>query len=140
MTSSPRTRFIDHQGRAIVLMDFSHILDEGEARRAIAEAKAFVASQPLARNLLTLVDGTGSQCTAAIVERLRDLAKHNEPWVLAGSVVGVNPILRVFLRIILTFTGRKLAAFRTRDQAKAWLVQQHAPPQSVPQEWVESLE
>jgi hypothetical protein len=44
------------------------------------------------------------------------------------------------LRIITSVTGRKLAVFRTREEAMAWLVKQHTPPASVPQEWIESME
>ena len=140
MTTSPRTRFINHQGRAIVLMDFSGITGEAEAMPIIDEAKRFVAARPQVRDLLTLVDATGSVCTGAVVERLKDLAKHNTPWVLAGAVVGLSPILRLFLRIITFVTGRKLAVFRTRDEAQAWLVEQHTPPTAVPEQWIESAE
>jgi len=139
VTNPLRTRFIEHQGRQIVLMDFSHIVDEPLAETVIAEAKRFVAAQPRVRNLLTLVDATGSRCTAPLVEQLRDLAAHNTPWVLAGSVVGVNPILSLLLRIITSVTGRKLAAFRTREEAMAWLVRQQVPPTTVPQEWTEAV-
>jgi hypothetical protein len=140
VTNPARTRFINHQGRAIVLMDFSAIVDEAEARPVIAEAKRFVASRPPVRDLLTLVDATDSRCTTPIVEQLKDLARHNAPWVLAGAVVGLNPILRLFLRIITVVTGRKLAVFRTREAAMAWLVKQRTPPASVPQEWIETTE
>jgi hypothetical protein len=138
VTDNPRTRFVRHQGRAIVLMDFSHIVDEVLATQVIAQARQFVADQPQVRNLLTMVDATGARCTAPLVEQLRDLATHNTPWVVAGSVVGVNAILSLLLRIITAVSGRKLAAFRTRDEAMAWLVRQETPPTSVPQQWTET--
>jgi len=121
-------------------MDFSGITLEDEALPIIAEAKRFVAARPPVRDLLTLVDATGSRCTGPVVEQLKDLAKHNKPWVLAGAVVGLNPILRLFLRIITCVTGRKLAVFRTRDEAQAWLAKQHTPPSSVPEQWAEPAE
>jgi hypothetical protein len=45
-------------------MDFSGITEDSEAIPAIAEAKRFVAARPPVRDLLTLVDATGSRCTA----------------------------------------------------------------------------
>ena len=119
-------------------MDFSHVTDEAIASGAIAEAKRFVASQPRVRNLLTLVDAQGSIYTAPLIEQLKDLAHHNTPWVLAGAVVGLSPLLRLLMRIITTVTGRKLATFRTIDDAKAWLVKQRVPPEQVPEEWTET--
>jgi hypothetical protein len=138
VTVPGRTRFIRHEGRDIVLMDFSQISDEAVATAVIAEAKRFVASQPRVRNLLTLVDAKGSIYTAPLIEQLKDLAQHNTPWVMAGAVVGLTPLLRLLMRIITTVTGRKLGTFRTVDDAKAWLVKQKAPPTQVPEEWMET--
>jgi hypothetical protein len=137
VTGPGRTRFIEHEGRAIVLMDFSQISDEAYATVVIAEAKRFVAGQPRIRNLLTLVDVTGSMATPPLIEQLKDLARHNTPWVLAGAVVGVSMVLRLLMRIITAVTGRKLATFRSVDDAKDWLVAQQAPPTQVPEEWTE---
>ena len=135
-----RTRFVRHEGRAIVLMNFSQITDEALATAAIAEAKRFVAAQPRVRNLLTLVDAQGSIYTAPLIEQLKDLAHHNTPWVMAGAVVGLTPLLRLLMRIITTVTGRKLATFRTLEDAKAWLVKQEVPPTQVPEEWTETAQ
>jgi hypothetical protein len=128
----PRTRFVRHHGRPIVLMDFSRVQDEREALQIIAEARRFVAAQPRMRTLLTLVDVSASTYTPAILEALQNLAKHDEPWVLAGAVVGLNAFRRIALRMITMFSGRQLAVLRSREDAMDWLVQQEAPPSDVP--------
>jgi len=86
----PRTRFIEHEERQIVLMDFSNITDPAEGLAVIEEARKFVAEQPKRRNLLTLVDITGSTQDPKIMDALQALAEHDKPWVLAGAVVGVS--------------------------------------------------
>ena len=128
-----RTRFIEHEGRAIVLMDFSNIWRIDDGLKAIEEARRFVAAQPKQQALLTLVHLTDSTFDDRILEKLKELAVHNRPWVLAGSVVGLRGMQKVMYRLITTFSGRKLAAFDTLEDAKRWLVAQKEPPHSVPE-------
>jgi hypothetical protein len=121
-----RTRFIEHEGRRILWMDFSGILDREEVLRVLQEAKSFVAAQPRARNLLTLVNVADTVFGAQGIKALKDLASHNAPWVLAGAAVGMTTVQHVICRLINTLTGRRLVAFETVEEAKAWLGQQVA--------------
>ena len=127
-----RTKFIEHAGRRIVYMDFSNVQDAGEALRIIEQARLFVAAQPRRKELLTLVNVENSKFDDRIVHALKNLAKHDAPWVLAGAVVGMSALQRVIYRVINTFSGRRLAAFETVEEAKAWLVKHEQPVESVP--------
>src|SRR5438552_4106735 len=127
-----RTRFVQHNGRPIVLMDFTGLHEEAEALVAIDEARRFVASQPRVRALLTLVDVSDSTYTPAIVDGLKALAKHDEPWMIASAVVGLNAFRRIALRIISLVTGRKFAVFTSQLDAMEWLARQKEPPRNVP--------
>jgi hypothetical protein len=119
-----RTGFIEHAGRRIVFMNFAAVNDLAEALAIIDEAQRFIAAQPRDGSLLTLVDVVGSRFDENVVQALKKLAAHNRPWVLAGAVVGMTPLQRVVYRIVNTFTGRRLAAFETHEEAKEWLVRQ----------------
>ena len=66
------------------------------------------------------------------MQALKQLAKHDQPWVMAGAVVGMSPLQRVIYRVINAFSGRRLAAFETVEEAKAWLVRQTQPVPEVP--------
>jgi hypothetical protein len=127
-----RTRFIEHKGTAIVLMDFSNLGPASQPFAVFDAARRFVAAQPRARKLRTLVDVSGATYDLAILEALKSLAAHDEPWVLAGAVIGLTTLRRLAVRTVCFFTGRKLATFRTAAEAKDWLVAQAVPPTSVP--------
>ena len=127
-----RTQFIEHAGRRIVYMDFSGVDDVEEGLRVIEQARLFVAAQPKQKNLLTLVNVEKSKFDDRIVQALKQLAKHDQPWVMAGAVVGMSPLQRVIYRVINAFSGRRLAAFETVEEAKAWLVRQTQPVPEVP--------
>ena len=128
----PRTSFVEHQERQILLMDFTDLVNVEEALAAIEEARQFVAAQPKRRNLLTLVDVTGATQDNRVMDSLQKLAEHDKPWVLAGAVVGVSALKRMLFKLIVMMSGRKLATFATREDAMDWLVHQWVPPSSVP--------
>lgn len=128
------TRFIEHRGVPILLMDFHGIREKTLALREVREAKAFVARQPMRRQLRVLVDVADAQWDGEILEAVRDLVKHDEPYVFASAVVGVNPFARLTLRALLTLTGRKIGMLRDMQSAKDWLVGLERPADVVPDE------
>ena len=103
-----RTQFIEHAGRRIVYMNFSGVGDVEEGLRVIEQARLFVAAQPKQKNLLTLVNVENSKFDDRIVHALKQLAAHDQPWVMAGAVVGMSPLQRVIYRVINAFSGRRL--------------------------------
>ncbi len=120
----PRTRFIEHAGRKILLLDFSNITDPQLALDAIAEARATVARQQPDESLLTLTDVTGSRFDSGVLKAIRELAEHNRPYVRAGAVVGLDGLLKVVYNTLVLLTGRDLRSFDDAASAKAYLLQQ----------------
>ena len=124
-----RTRFIEHDGRRILLLDFSSIRDSAAALLAIAEAKAVIARQPR-NSLLTLTYIKGSAFMPSIVGALQDLARHDAPYVRAAAVVGMSGLQRLAFTAITLFSGRTFRVCRDLEEAKRWLAAQdgQAPP------------
>ena len=116
----PRTRFIEHEGHRILLLDFSDIRDVRVALEAIAEAKAIIAKQPL-RSLLTITHIRGSIFAPSIVRALQDLARHDAPYVRAAVVSGMSGIQRMAFTAIRMFSGRKFHVSEDLEDAKRWL-------------------
>jgi hypothetical protein len=133
-----RIRFMEHKARRILWMDFTGLTGENpETLVAIERARRTVAALPKQKTLLTMTDFTNTKPSLTAIEALKTLAKHNTPWVLAAALVGVPPILRLLVRLVSLTTGRKMAVFRTVAEAKDWLAQQTAPPESVPEQYLD---
>jgi hypothetical protein len=115
-----RTHFIEHRGVRILLLDFSHVMDEDLALAVIAEAKAVVAGQAPG-SLLTLTNVEGSHFDSTVVGALRDLVEHNRPFVRAGAVIGLSGLMRVVFTTLVHLTGRNIRAFDGADEAKDYL-------------------
>lgn len=121
--SVERTYFIEHRGARILLLDFSHVMDEQVAMATIGEARRIVAGQPHG-SLLTLTNVEGSHFDSNIVGALRELVEHNRPFVRAGAVVGLSGLMRVVFSTLVHLTGRNIRAFDQVEEAKDYLAAQ----------------
>jgi hypothetical protein len=121
--SVDRTCFIEHRGARILMLDYSHVMDEQVALAAIARTKEIVAAEP-PNSLLTLTNVEGSHFDSTIVAALRELVEHNRPYVRAGAVVGLSGLMRVVFSTLVHLTGRNIRAFDQMEEAKDYLAAQ----------------
>ena len=119
----PRTRMIEHRGSPILLLDYSDVLDTPEALRHIEETKQIIAQYP-ENSLRTLTYVRGSRYTAPVIDAMKDLVAHNQPYVKAAAVVGMNTLHRIIYRAVVSFSRRNIQVFEDLEQAKDWLVEQ----------------
>jgi hypothetical protein len=118
--ATERIRFITHQGKEILLLDFSDSRAD-EVLEIIDRAASVIATRPQG-SVLTLTDVTNARFNEAVGEGMRKLAVHNKPYVRAGAVVGITGLKRIIFGAVMAFSERKLESFDDREQAKAWLV------------------
>jgi hypothetical protein len=70
---------------------------------------------------LSLLLVSGLRIEASVVDRLREIGRAGAPWVLATAFAGVSALGRIVIRAGAPFTGRKVGAFGTEAEARAWL-------------------
>jgi hypothetical protein len=118
-----RTRFIDHKGKQILLLDYAGIRDPEEALREIQDSKAFVARQPKGSlRVITLV--RDARYNAAVLQGMKDLAAHNAPYVKASAVVGMGGLHRIAYQAVILFSKRNIKTFDGEAEALDWLATQ----------------
>ncbi len=119
-------QFIEHQGRRVLLLDFTEVDDPGESLRLMAEARSVVAAQPRRKELLVIVDVKRMTVNEGVLAAFRELAAHNAPWVLASAVCHADRLGRVMTRANGVMTGRTFTMFDDRQKALDWIVTQGA--------------
>ncbi len=118
-----RISVVEHRGKRILLQDFSGLRSGEEFDRALAEARAYIASQP-AKSVLSVFDATQAHYDAATLAALKDFTRGNSPYIRASAVVGVAGLLNVALMAVSAFSGRTLKSCPDRTAAMDWLVEQ----------------
>jgi len=118
-----RIRFEEHQGKKILIEDFTQLKPGEEFMSTLASAKTTIASQP-PKSVLAVLDATGASFNAEILGAMKEFTRDNTPYVKAATVVGITGMLEVALSAVSKFSGRDFKSFPTRDAAIEWLIKQ----------------
>jgi len=117
-----RIRFVEHQGRRILLIDVSHC-SAHELAKLAQVVPSYVQSEPLG-SVLLLADFTGAEFDRIAIDRLKESAVFDRPHLKQSAWVGIEKLPKVFYEHIKSFSRRELPTFRTREEAMQWLVEQ----------------
>jgi SpoIIAA-like len=119
-------RFIEYKGKEIYFVDYTDIKSQEEFLKVIKSTNAFRenARKTGKRNVLILVDITGSYVYGETLDALKRAAKLSRELSKKEAIVGVTGPKKVMLRIVQLFTGMQLRPFVTLEEAQEWLIQE----------------
>jgi len=115
-----RISCIEHKGRQILLVDMSHCTPR-EVEKICLLVPSYVTVEPPG-SVLLLADFTGAEFDRTAIERLKESAVFDRPHLKRSAWVGIDRLPHVFYEHIKTFSQRDLPAFKTREEAMDWLV------------------
>jgi hypothetical protein len=115
-----RVRFISHQGKKILLIDFSRCSAE-EIVLLLPEIQEVITSEPR-DSVLALADFTDAKVGRDAADRIKQTLVFDRPHVKHAAWVGTEKIPKVFLDAFKIFSQRELPDFKTREEAMDWLV------------------
>jgi hypothetical protein len=121
-----RTRFIEHRGKRILVLDYTNLGNDLEQLRGeIERSKTVIATEPPG-SVLTMTDVRGSRITPGAVKAMQELVKHNAPYVKwSAVVVGLTGVYLTAFRAIQALSRRKnFKSFTEPADAQEWLVSQ----------------
>jgi hypothetical protein len=112
---------INHKGKEICYLDFSHLRDEKEIQALINEGKKHIRSK-IPGSVFNLSNIEEMHFNGEIREMFSEFVKGNKTYIKASAVVGVSGLKQIVFNGIMKITGRDIRSFNTNDQAKDWLV------------------
>ncbi len=117
-----RIRFITHQGKQILLVDFSSCSPSQveEISRTVPE---YVTTRPLA-SVLLLADFSGASFDAEAVRTMKESAVFDKPFIKRTAWIGADRMPEVFQENLKRFSRRQFPIFKTREEALSWLVKE----------------
>ena len=117
-----RIRFIEHEGKRILLIDVSHC-SAAELAKIAQIVPSYVETKPLG-SVLLLADFTGAEFDRIAIDRLKESAVFDRPHLKQSAWVGTERLPKVFYEHIKSFSRLELPTFKTREEAMQWLVEQ----------------
>jgi hypothetical protein len=115
-----RIQFISHDGKQILLIDFS-FCSAGEVEKICRGVPALVTALPR-NSVLILSDFTGASFDKNAIRAMKEAAVFDKPYVKKSAWVGAGLFPHEFSRSLSYFSRREFPAFETRKEALAWLV------------------
>ncbi|HZU33210.1 MAG TPA: STAS/SEC14 domain-containing protein [Candidatus Angelobacter sp.] len=116
-----RVRFIEHKGRRILFINYSHC--DAALLKAVAEEGHRIISGERLDSVLTLNDVTGTSFDKESVAALQAKVAGNAPYVRRAAVVGISGLQRLIYEGVQAFSKRRIPHFETREEALRWLAQ-----------------
>jgi hypothetical protein len=114
-----RIRFIDHQGKKILLVDFSNC-SANEVEKITRAVPDYVTVQPRG-SVLVLTDFTGAAFDRDALRAMKETAVFDKPFIKKSALIGTETLPRDFYEDMTQFSRRELPIFKTREEALDWL-------------------
>jgi hypothetical protein len=114
-----RIRFIKHQQKQVLVVDFSR---PGEAERIARALPDRVTAEPRG-SVLLLVDFGGASFDAEALRAMKEAAVFNKPHIKKSAWIGLGGMSKGALEDIQKFSRREISPFVNREEALAWLVE-----------------
>lgn len=116
-----RVRFITHQGKQVLLLDYHGLTDEAEVLAMIEERKRLVTSQPK-NSVLTVADVTGANFNKNVITKVKEANVYDLPFVRRAALVGVDAKQKRKLEAVESFSHHHHQLFATMAEALDWIV------------------
>jgi hypothetical protein len=116
-----RLHFVKHKGHAIYIIDFTHCAEK-EMLLLLDMVRADIARHAPG-SLFTLADFTGAEVDKNVATRIKEVLVLDRPYVKRAAWVGTENMPHIFYEHFKNFSQRDLPAFKTREEAMEWLVQ-----------------
>jgi len=114
-----RSRFIQHKGREIYMLDCSDCRPENIVE-IIDECARQVQVRP-EKSVRTLTIAGGGKFDTVVLQKLKDLTRDNAPYVDKAAVVGITGLYKVVMNTIKMFSKREFHLFDSIEEAKDFL-------------------
>lgn len=115
-----RVRFIEHQSKQILLIDFSHAAKQ-EILTLLYKVQKTVAAEPPG-SVLILADFDHAEIDKDVAIRMKEVLVFDRPYVKRAAWVGTGTLPNVFYQRFKSFSQRDFPTFKTREEALDSLV------------------
>ena len=115
-----RIRFIEHKGKRVLLLDFSHATAH-QMQLLLAYVRTIVAREG-PRSVLILANYEGAEVDHEVATKIKEVLTLDRPFVKKTAWIGAEHIPHAFMENFHTFSRREIVTFKTREEALDWLV------------------
>ena len=117
-----RIYFVEHKGKQILLLDFSHAT--AQQMLLLLEHVRITVAQHGRKSLVTLADYTGAEIDRTVATKIKEVLTLDRPFVRKTAWLGTESISHAVMENFQSFSRRAIATFKTREEALDWLAEE----------------
>jgi hypothetical protein len=114
-------RLINHHGKQVLVVDLSNC-SACEVEKIIRALPDFVTTRPRG-SVLILSDFTGASFDHDAIRAMKESAVFDKPYIKKSAWVGAESMPEASRETLKSFSRREFPAFKTRQEALDWLVE-----------------
>ncbi len=115
-----KIEFVEHNGKRILIQDFSRAKPGREFVEDLAKASKVIYAEP-PKSVRLLLDFSQSIFTESSLQKLKEFAQGNTPYIRETSLVGITGLLQIASVEVSRASGRNYLIFDTREEALDYL-------------------
>jgi hypothetical protein len=115
-----RIRFINQEGKEILLVDFSNC-SANEVEEIARIVPDYVTVRPRS-SVLVLTDFSGAAFDRDALRAVKETAVFDKPFVKKSALIGTDDLPGSFNSELKSYSQRELLIFKTREEAVSWLI------------------
>lgn len=117
-----RIEEFSRNGRDFIYFDLSGLQNNREIEAVIESAKEIITKYPH-NTLYTITNIANLTFDTSTKEIASVWMEFNRPYVVYGTVIGLDGVRKIMYNSVLKLSGRKnMKIFSTREQAEDWLI------------------
>jgi hypothetical protein len=115
-----RIRFITHNGKQILLTDFSNC-SANEVEKLARAVPEYVTVRQRG-SVLLLADFTRASFDVEAMRALKESAVFNKPYIKKSAWIGAEYLPKEFEQNLKDYSRREFPTFKSREEALTWLI------------------
>jgi hypothetical protein len=117
-----RIRFIKHQGKLILLLDFS--LATARQMIPLLTQVQITVGQQAPKSALVLANYEGAEIDEKVAMKIKQVLALDRPFVKKAAWIGAEHIPHALIESFHMFSQRETTTFKTQEEALEWLVRE----------------
>ncbi len=116
-----RIHFVEHKGKQILLLDFSHAT--ASQMQLLLEYTRITVARHGRDSVIILADFEGAEIDHTVAMKIKEVLTLDRPFVKKSAWVGAEHIPHAFMENFHSFSQREIVTFKTRVEALDWLAE-----------------
>ncbi len=117
-----RIRFVEHQGKQILSLDFS-LATAPQMLLLLTQVQTTVARHA-PKSVLVLANYEGAEVDDKVAMKIKEVLALDRPFVKKAAWLGTGHIPPALIENFHIFSQRETLTFKTREEALEWLVRE----------------